>query len=68
MFQIPRLRIRLSCVKKTTALFLFLRALSSVGRASALQAECRRFDPVSAHHILSYNTCLISLVFIESAL
>ena len=27
------------------------RALSSVGRASALQAECRRFDPVSAHHI-----------------
>ena len=29
-----------------------LRALSSVGRASALQAECRRFDPVSAHHLL----------------
>ncbi len=28
-----------------------IRALSSVGRASALQAECRRFDPVSAHHI-----------------
>ena len=26
------------------------RALSSVGRASALQAECRRFDPCSAHH------------------
>ena len=25
-------------------------ALSSVGRASALQAGCRRFDPVSAHH------------------
>ena len=24
-------------------------ALSSAGRASALQAECRRFDPVSAH-------------------
>lgn len=23
--------------------------LSSAGRASALQAECRRFDPVSAH-------------------
>ena len=31
-----------------------LRALSSVGRASALQAECRRFDPVSAHHILVF--------------
>ncbi len=27
-----------------------IRALSSAGRASALQAECRRFDPVSAHH------------------
>ena len=26
------------------------RALSSAGRASALQAECQRFDPVSAHH------------------
>ena len=23
---------------------------SSAGRASALQAECRRFDPVNAHH------------------
>ena len=33
-----------------------LRALSSVGRASALQAECRRFDPVSAHHIFGYKT------------
>ena len=28
-----------------------LRALSSAGRASALQAEGRRFDPVSAHHM-----------------
>ena len=28
-----------------------LRALSSAGRASALQAECQRFDPVSAHHV-----------------
>ena len=26
-------------------------ALSSAGRASALQAEGRRFDPVSAHHM-----------------
>ena len=30
-----------------------LRALSSAGRASALQAECQRFDPVSAHHVNS---------------
>ena len=28
-------------------------ALSSAGRASALQAECQRFDPVSAHHVNS---------------
>ena len=28
----------------------FFRALSSAGRASALQAECQQFDPVSAHH------------------
>ena len=27
-----------------------IRSLSSAGRASALQAECRRFDPVSDHH------------------
>ena len=33
-----------------------LRALSSVGRASALQAECRRFDPVSAHHNFSSSS------------
>ena len=26
-----------------------LRALSSAGRASALQAECQQFDPVIAH-------------------
>lgn len=26
---------------------------SSAGRASALQAECQRFDPVSAHHVNS---------------
>ncbi len=32
-----------------------VRALSSVGRASALQAECRRFDPVSAHQALTLN-------------
>ena len=29
----------------------YIWALSSAGRASALQAECQRFDPVSAHHI-----------------
>ena len=38
-----------------------MRALSSVGRASALQAECRRFDPVSAHHIFSYSFILYFL-------
>lgn len=27
------------------------RAVSSAGRAPALQAGCRRFDPVIAHHI-----------------
>ena len=26
------------------------RAISSAGRASALQAECQQFDPVIAHH------------------
>jgi hypothetical protein len=26
------------------------RVLSSVGRASPLQGECQRFDPVSTHH------------------
>ncbi len=30
-------------------------ALSSAGRASALQAECQRFDPVSAHHFFVYG-------------
>ena len=29
---------------------IFIRAFSSAGRASALQAECRRFDPVNAHY------------------
>ena len=29
-----------------------LRRLSSAGRASALQAEGRRFDPVSLHHLV----------------
>ena len=41
-----------------------LRALSSAGRASALQAECQRFDPVSAHHVnsaLHANGVLFSL-------
>ena len=35
-----------------------IRALSSAGRASALQAECQRFDPVSAHHFF----CLFLLI------
>ncbi len=29
--------------------FFCLRRFSSAGRASALQAECRRFDPVNLH-------------------
>ena len=42
-----------------------MRALSSVGRASALQAECRRFDPVSAHHILC-DAAVVQLVRIPA--
>ena len=38
-----RLGYNLGCIK--------CGALSSDGRASALHAECRRFDPVSAHQI-----------------
>ena len=33
------------------------RVLSSDGRASALHAECRRFDPVSAHQFYSPADC-----------
>ena len=29
--------------------------LSSAGRASPLQGECRRFDPVSTHQLLRLN-------------
>ena len=44
-----------------------LRALSSVGRASALQAECRRFDPVSAHKPLrSQAAAVVQLVRIPA--
>ena len=39
-----------------------LRALSSVGRASALQAECRRFDPVSAHQAFTLNDLSAAVV------
>ena len=31
-----------------------IRVISSVGRASALQAECRRFDSVITHHFFGY--------------
>ncbi len=31
-----------------------LRGISSAGRAPALQAGCRRFDPVILHHFLTY--------------
>ncbi len=45
-----------------------VRALSSVGRASALQAECRRFDPVSAHQALTLNfsAAVVQLVRISA--
>ncbi len=36
----------------STRRYHFLRALSSAGRASALQAEGHRFEPYSAHHFL----------------
>ena len=31
------------------------RVVSSVGRASALHAECRRFDPVTTHQFLAHD-------------
>ena len=41
-----------------------IRALSSAGRASALQAECQRFDPVSAHHVnLALHFCEVLFLF-----
>ena len=36
------------------------RAFSSAGRASALQAECRRFDPVNAHSF--YSGAVVQIV------
>ena len=39
-----------------------IRALSSAGRASALQAECQRFDPVSAHHEIQHFN-LVGVLF-----
>ncbi len=43
-----------------------IRALSSAGRASALQAECQRFDPVSAHHEI--NSFRMKAVFLFAKL
>ena len=40
-------------------------AVSSVGRAPALHAGCRRFETVTAHHFV--KIVLISLVFISSS-
>jgi ATP-dependent Lon protease len=40
------LKLRLGCFFEATPVH---RVLSSVGRASPLQGECRRFDPVSTH-------------------
>ena len=33
----------------------FLWACSSVGRAPALQAGCRKFDPCQVHHFGAWN-------------
>lgn len=33
----------------------FERGFSSVGRASALQAECQRFESVNLHHLLDFK-------------
>ena len=37
-------------IKITEARGIWTRVLSSAGRASPLQGESRRFDPVSTHH------------------
>jgi hypothetical protein len=44
-------------------------AISSAGRAPALQAGCRQFNPVIAHHLLldelsyiKYMTIILSLI------
>ena len=34
-----------------------IRAISSAGRALALQARCQQFDPVIAHHLESQRGC-----------
>ena len=38
----------------------FNRGFSSVGRASALQAECHRFEPGNLHHFSAKNEFEIS--------
>ncbi len=40
---------------RVTNLYIVFRRLSSAGRASALQAEGRGFDPLSLHHICFLN-------------
>ena len=34
--------------------FFFYRVLSSAGRASPLQGECRGFEPLSTHQLFDY--------------
>ena len=41
---------------------LMLRALSSAGRASALQAEGHRFEPCSAHHNIGLVAQLVRVL------
>ena len=40
-------------------------AISSAGRASALQAECQQFDPVIAHHEKRLHDCEVFFIFIS---
>ena len=39
-------------------------AISSAGRAPALQAGCQQFDPVIAHHEKSCTTLVVQLFFV----
>ena len=42
--------IHILILYNNSCVIILLRAISSAGRALALQARCRRFDPVIAHH------------------
>ncbi len=52
-------------VGRCRAIFYLQWRISSAGRASALQAEGRRFDPVILHHAL---LCILKILFLRQAL